>query len=584
MIRFVQQLGLAGAVSLTVAMGLRAADLPGEILQESGWTGGVAVCVGYDEAGPISPLPGFRTQLLESDSQSVARARTRVIAEKVGDKVTVKRWEHGFLPYADNLVNVIIYRYGAGGEEAAAVKEEIRRVLVPGGVAAIRKQGNDGLIAAFSNPLKELENGWVLFTEPTRTDTDDWSHWLHGADGNPVAADQVSGPPRRIQWAATPLRCRSHDVGLSMTGMVTGGGRLFYIADDGPVGMQDHQTHGLETWMLFCRDAYNGVLLWKQPIKDWGMRAWSPAESKADGYGPWSINPRMVHKRLVVEGNRLFVTLGFKAGVSVLDATDGSYLRTLPETEFTSEMVVVANRAYLVVDQAAKEAGRYTTAPRNRIVAVDTVTGKKLWQSEETAGIKDNRTRGFDGALSRLHVTAADGKVFYVDKTEVVALDAQSGQVCWRFKRPPVISLRNDQGHACGQQRMGPVQHALQRRDPLLLAGHPSEYETVVLLHDDSRDFRRRWQDDLDKGLLQFDLSVGTPQRLSSPRADLGGRRFGLATRLEESASGHGSKDRRDSQTLRHVGDLSHDTSSSLLSQQGDRELPHFRSKRGRVR
>ena len=74
MIRFVQQLGLAGAVSLTVAMGLRAADLPGEILQESGWTGGVAVCVGYDEAGPISPLPGFRTQLLESDSQSVARA------------------------------------------------------------------------------------------------------------------------------------------------------------------------------------------------------------------------------------------------------------------------------------------------------------------------------------------------------------------------------------------------------------------------------------------------------------------------------------------------------------------------------
>ena len=104
----------------------------------------------------------------------------------------MKRWEHGFLPYADNLVNVIIYRHGAGGEEAAAVKEEIRRVLVPGGVAAIRKQGNDGLIAAFSNPLKELENGWVLFTEPTRTDTDDWSHWLHGADGNPVAADQVS--------------------------------------------------------------------------------------------------------------------------------------------------------------------------------------------------------------------------------------------------------------------------------------------------------------------------------------------------------------------------------------------------------
>ena len=128
MTRFFQQLGLAGAISLAVAMGLRAADLPSEILQKSGWTGGVAVCVGYDEADRISPLPGFRTQLLESDPQSVASVRTRVIAEKVGDKVTVKRWKHGFLPYADNLVNVIIYRHGAGGEEAAAVKEEIRRM------------------------------------------------------------------------------------------------------------------------------------------------------------------------------------------------------------------------------------------------------------------------------------------------------------------------------------------------------------------------------------------------------------------------------------------------------------------------
>lgn len=176
--------------------------------------------------------------------------------------VTVKHWTHPFLPYADSLVNIILYQQECLSEPAV-VRGEVERVLVPGGAAVIRTQGNGQLIALFKG-LKTIGDGYLLYIKPAGKDTDDWSHWLHGADGNPVAADQVSGPPRRIQWAAAPRRCKSHDVGVSMTGMVTGGGRLFYIADDGPVGMQDRQTHGLESWMLFCRDAYNGVLLWAE--------------------------------------------------------------------------------------------------------------------------------------------------------------------------------------------------------------------------------------------------------------------------------------------------------------------------------
>ena len=145
--------------------------------------------------------------------------------------------------------------------------------------------------------------------------------------------------------------------------------------------------------------------MWKKPIDDWGMKAWSPDQSKGDGFGPWAINPRMVHKRMVVSGDRLFITLGFKSAVSILDARTGRLDTTLPGTEFTSEIIVVKDRAYLVADQAARAAGAYTTSPRNRILALNTSSGKRLWESEDIVGIRDNRTRGLKGTLSRLHVT-----------------------------------------------------------------------------------------------------------------------------------------------------------------------------------
>jgi len=424
--------------SAAQASAKKQAAFPARLPGECGWTGGVAVQVGYDEARGVPALPGFLTQVLVANRQLARRA-----AEKTGKSVTAKWWTHAFLPYADNLVNVIIYRDAPRGADPATTAKEIRRVLAPGGVAVIRSQGAGRLIARFGASLSKVDDDWRLFTKPAPKDTDSWSHWLHGADGNPVAADTVSGPPRRVQWAAEPRRCRSHDVGLSMTGMVTDGRRLFYMADDGPVGMQDRKAHGLERWMLFSRDAHNGVLLWKKPVEEWGMRAWSPNPSKADGYGPWSINPRMIHKRVVACGDRLFVTLGFKAPVSVLEAATGRLIKTLPGTEFASEMVVVKDRVYLAADRAARRAGKYTANPANVVSAVDVRSGKTLWASEEIVGIKDNRTRGLNAELSRLHVTAAGGKVFYIDRGQVVALDASTGRVSWRFARPEARSLRN---------------------------------------------------------------------------------------------------------------------------------------------
>lgn len=250
------------------------------------------------------------------------------------------------------------------------------------------------LISKIEYPTTDLGNGYVICRKPRSAELGDWSHWLNGADGNPVANDTVSGPPSRIQWTGSPRRVRSHDTGMSMTGMVSGGGRLFYIADDGIIGLSDREGHRMEQWALFCRDAFNGVLIWKKPIEEWGMREWSPNPSKGDGYGPWAINPRMVHKRLVYTGDHLFVTLGFRSNVSMLDAKTGANVREFAGTEFTSEIIVKDDVAYLVADAAAKCAGQYVANPGNTVVAVNTGTGKILWRTDEVSGIKDNREAG----------------------------------------------------------------------------------------------------------------------------------------------------------------------------------------------
>ena len=180
-----------------------------------------------------------------------------------------------------------------------------------------------------------------------------------------MAQDTRVGPPRRVQWIAGPMWPKSHDAGPSMTGLVSAGGRIFYIADDGPAGIK-HPQHKLERWTLFARDAFNGLLLWKKPIANWGGRAWSPDDYPYP-HGPWTVNPRMIHRRLVAVGERVYVTLGFGAPVSVLDAATGTVVDTLDDTRFASEILVDQDRLHAVVDRATQKANRYTvSSPTNQ--------------------------------------------------------------------------------------------------------------------------------------------------------------------------------------------------------------------------
>ena len=61
--------------------------------------------------------------------------------------------------------------------------KEVLRVLAPNGVAYIKKGSR-----------------WTKTVKPWPKEIDEWTHYFHGADGNPVARDSIVGPPEPLQF------------------------------------------------------------------------------------------------------------------------------------------------------------------------------------------------------------------------------------------------------------------------------------------------------------------------------------------------------------------------------------------------
>jgi outer membrane protein assembly factor BamB len=393
------------------------------ILELSGIQGGVVVhcdCGDGRLTAALSRSPAFVVQGLSRNPGQVEQIRQWLGTQKLPGDVTVVCWQENVLPYADNVVNLLVVE-----GPALPPMEEIMRVLTPLGVACVREG-----------------NGWRKTVKPWPESIDEWTHWLHGADGNPVAHDTVVGPPRRVQWISSPEWPKSHDATPSLTGMVTAQGRLFYIADTGPMGICD-EKHQLEWWHLCARDAFNGVLLWELPVEDWGTRAWSPGilewskrQSSHSGGGPWMGNPRVIHKRLVAHGQHVYVTLGFRAPVSQLDAATGAVLHTYDGTVGADEIVFDGGVLFLAVNRGNRQTGSAVGASDRSIMAVDPESGRRLWEAKGLHGVVDGKVRATTEIITRLNVTVGGGKVFALDHDAIVALDSATGRERWRVADP----------------------------------------------------------------------------------------------------------------------------------------------------
>lgn len=387
------------------------AALATQILEATGVKGGLVVHIGCGDGrltAALCPDDGYVVHGLDPDPRSIAAAREHIRSRGLYGQVSVRQWEEKSLPYTDNLVNLVVWE-----KPGKVSMQEVRRVLAPDGVAYIK-----------------LGRRWTKTVKPRPEDIDEWTHYLHGPDGNPVAQDRVVGPPKHYQWTSGPMWQRSHETDSSISTLVTSGGRLFYIVDEAPISLAgDHPLP--DKWFLAARDAFNGIPLWKVRIPRWGWREWKDTWFNTR---PGDI-PLNIQKRLVAAGDRLYATLGYRAPVSELDARTGEVLRTYRGTERTGEILYVDGVLVLSV----------LTGDQAKVMAVDAATGKQRWVTESaysgttvdyvkwTTQYGKTKPPQLDPSLN----AATDGNsVAFIDGPDIVCLDFRTGAEKWRSRFP----------------------------------------------------------------------------------------------------------------------------------------------------
>ena len=393
-----RRLQLVGVLFIALAAVAAPAQEAKDILAATGVKGGLIVHVGCGDGRLTAALrtnDSFIVHGLDADATKLAKARQHIRSLGLYGKVSVAHFGGERLPYAENVVNLLV------AEDLGDVPmSECLRVLAPRGVAYVKQGGK-----------------WAKTVTPWPDDIDEWTHFLHDASNNAVARDQRVGPPRRLQWTAGPAWCRSHEFISSFSAMVSAGGRVYYVIDLSPAGVTDQRLP--ESWTLISRDAFNGVLLWQRPLPKWRGGEWRSRAMRG--------RPASVPRRLVASGDRLFMTLSHDAALSELDGATGRILRTLKGTEGTQEIALTDGTLVLRLATSTLR-----TAPHGAIAAVDAETGQIRWQ------VRADR-------FQAQSLAAVNGRAIYSTQAETVCLSLADGKELWRAGDPaPAPKAKQD--------------------------------------------------------------------------------------------------------------------------------------------
>lgn len=255
---------------LCVALGLLASvgdARAQEILAET-LTGarGLCVVIGSDDdsqaAIPSSVLAncdGLLMHILVESDDAEAKQRKQIDAleESTTCSFVVEQWNKRTLPHASRLANVVI-----ANDVGRIDREELLRILQPGGILLERK---DTSFISSAKPLSQM--------------TDEWTHQWHSGDGSLTTEDKQIGVPTGLQWVAGPLFAMAGRKSSTQT-LVSAGGINFYVTQN--VSENVGKPVGDMEQFLLARDAFNGLILWKQP--------WNGPFVTGNG----ETNPRMI--------------------------------------------------------------------------------------------------------------------------------------------------------------------------------------------------------------------------------------------------------------------------------------------------
>ncbi len=360
-----------------------------DMISDAGISGGVVAHVGCGSGELTASLridESFIVEGLDTDSSHVEHALRHFRSLGLSGSVSASHFDGRHLPYADNLVNLLIV-----SESSEVGHDELFRVLCPGGVLYVPSKTGGA-------PEKTIK--------PWPPAIDQWTHFLYAADNNAVSHDRVVASPRCLQWVSDPVYGRHHDRLASVSAMVSANGRLFSIEDRGPA----LSINLAADWRLIARDAFNGTTLWELPSRLW--------QSTSTGF---RSGPVQLPRRLVAVDDQVYVALNYGGPLLCRDAASGELLKTYEGTDGVEEILCQDGTLYLVASNNDRENSR-------RILAIQAESGDLLWE---------NATESANRILPAT-LTVGDQRLFFHEGKAVVAIDQDTGQVDWRRELPSV--------------------------------------------------------------------------------------------------------------------------------------------------
>ena len=423
--------------------------LVAHLVEMSGISGGVCSVLGCDDAELALELARsgrFFVHVQDTSDSTLASARSMVDVEGLyGKSVVVDKGDLESLPYADNTIDLIIAADLTEPGLARTSMSEVMRVLRPGGRAILgSREGPEDALTSRRQLRRWLRSAdveesevdkddfglWARVTKPPLEGVDEWTHWEHGPDNNPVSTDTVIKAPYRTQWLGLPLY-------IGMPAISTAAGGRIFVA-------MGHIAHHVreEPWLntVLARNGYNGTELWSRRLPD-GYLAHRSAfiatkdtfyMIDADGNGCLLLDPETG-----VEKGRIGIP-EIRGEWKWMAMQDGTLFALAGEKKDPPETTIVRS-TYTHWSWGELSKGYYQKRIPwgfgTTIFAYDLNRNELLWTHTEDAPV-DSRA-----------MVIGDGQIFfYGPDSHIGCLDTKSGDLAWTNDDPKVRELIEEPG------------------------------------------------------------------------------------------------------------------------------------------
>lgn len=396
-----------------------------QVLQKPGIAKGICVVFQSDNpdlAAAIAANTELFIYFMAKDNTTVAEMRK--IAESkglLGSRLIAEKGRPDSIPFADRFVDLLV----SPNETISNMQLiEFDRVLRPRAKVLLKTSGSftakkarELLSAAKFVDIEEITSGkdiWCIAKKAPNPAEDDWRHWYHEPDNNPVSTDTKIKGPFMLQWVDKPYQLANEVVTTAAAG------RIFTATGDAARFPIVEATKN----MVIARNGYNGTILWQRKL---------PAGYK-------------VHRSANIATEETFYLIE-KNEILLINPETGEVKKKIDIAGAGNEIVSIAlekDMLFALIGQpdTAKAPLRRPMVPYdytkkdlkltwlfgNTIVAYDVKKNAKIWEHKEKNDI-DSRTIGI--MSSRIY--------FYVQNEKIACLDSSTGETYWEQKGSDIL-------------------------------------------------------------------------------------------------------------------------------------------------